>query len=57
MIPISTGETKDAHEKALAGTEADGLISVTVDNVYVSIPVIGNWYITKVQGTAIKFTD
>lgn len=57
FIPLSSGETKDAHAKAIESAGADGLISVTVDNVYVPIPIIGSWYITKVQGTAIKFTD
>lgn len=57
IIPLSAGETKDAHAKAIESAGADGLISVTVDNIYVPIPIIGSWYITKVQGTAIKFTD
>jgi hypothetical protein len=55
ILPISTGGTQDAHAKAIEESGADGLTSVSVDNIVIPVPIIGTWYITKVEGTAIKF--
>ena len=56
IFDLSDGETSDAHQRAIEAAGADGLVSVAVDNV--TIPtLVGTRYITKVQGTAIKFTD
>ncbi len=55
-IPFGGGDTRDAHWDALKAKNADGLVSVTVDNTIIFIPFV-TVYKTKVQGTAIKFTD
>lgn len=55
FLPISTGGTQDAHAQAIEEAGADGLTSVSVDNIQIPIPFVGSWFITKVEGTAIKF--